>query len=138
MHCFMLFQLARFPLRNQLLFSWFSFICDLVFPLLQLSVHFLCSVYLVFSLCCEFSLVVYLVVSVLFVSIWMPFLSLGQFSSGILLKICSVPLTWDFSCMLRIQKFVVVLMKSHMFLSPGFGLFICLFVLVFHLLAYLV
>lgn len=54
----------------------------------------------------------------------LSFLSLGQFSSMILLKICSMPLTWDFSSMLIIQRFVVVLMKSHMFLSCGIG-FVC-------------
>lgn len=126
MYRFRLFWLSEFALRNQVLFWWVFLYIGLVFFVLQFSIVFLCSVYLVFLLWYTTGCFFFGLVQLGFFYLYGYYsLSFGKFSCMVLIKIYSM--SWDSfpSSMPLIGTFHLLMISliSCIFLSHAFKLF---------------
>lgn len=105
MHCSRLFWLWVSTEKSGIILVSFSL--DVAFLLSKLSIYFSCYVDLMLKYNMLWGIFFFVLCIWCLVSVWASFLDLGAFSSMILVKIWSKPLTWDYSLlsMSIIQRF---------------------------------
>lgn len=120
MHCFKFFCISKFSLRNQLCFNRFFFINYLLLSLINFNTLSLICLPRVLTMRDQgdflFSFCLLGSFWASYICIGVSFLSLGNFSSMIMLKAWSMPLTWHSSPSYMIHNSKVwIFIVSHIF-----------------------